>query len=78
MADVDLGVDFAEGTVADVVQKILDLSVPSDPGGESGTAHRAGRQAGDQADALDGECAGGEVLSPADDLKSLAAAGWSR
>lgn len=69
---MDFGVVLAEGAVADVMQKILDLPVPSDPGRELEAGRRAGRQAGDQVDALDGELAGGQVLPPAHDLKSLA------
>lgn len=72
---MDLGVVLAESSAADVVQKIFDLPVPSDPGGELGTGRRAGRQAGDQVDAFDGESAGGEVLSPAHDLEGLAGVG---
>ncbi|MFD6293847.1 hypothetical protein ACFWFU_03315 [Streptomyces sp. NPDC060235] len=64
--DVDRGVALAESTVADVVQEIFNLPVPYDPGRKLGAGRRAGRQAGDQVDALDGEA--GEVLSPARDL----------
>lgn len=71
-ADVDFGVVLAEGAVVDVVQKVLDLLVPSDPGGELGAGRRAGRQAGDRVDAFDGELAGGEVISPVGDLEGLA------
>lgn len=50
-ADMDLGVVLTEGAVPDVVQKIFDLPMAADPGGELGTARGAGRQAGDQVDA---------------------------
>jgi hypothetical protein len=56
-------------------QKVFDLPVASDPGGELGAGRGAGRQAGDQVDAFDGELVGGEVLSPADDLEVLAGVG---
>ncbi len=67
-ADTDLEVVLAESAVADVVQEIFDVPVSSDPGCELGAGRRAGRQAGDQVDALDGELAAGEVLPPAHDL----------
>ncbi|MFI1034245.1 aldo/keto reductase [Streptomyces sp. NPDC020951] len=57
------------------VVAIFDLPVPSDPGGDLGAGRRAGRLAGDQVGAFDGELAGGEVLSPADDLEGLAGVG---
>ncbi|MFJ8096571.1 hypothetical protein [Streptomyces griseofuscus] len=55
MVGMDLGVVLAERPVADVVRKVSDLPVPADPVGELGAGDRAGRQAGDQIDALDGE-----------------------
>ncbi|MEV6134260.1 hypothetical protein AB0M05_46965 [Streptomyces violaceusniger] len=58
-----------------MVQKVFDLPMSSDPGGELGAGRHAGRQAGDQVDPFDGELAGGEVLSPADDLEGLAGVG---
>ncbi|MGW3166859.1 hypothetical protein ACWC9Q_29165 [Streptomyces sp. NPDC001142] len=72
---MDLGVILAERAVADMMQKIFDLPVPSDPSSELDAGRRAGRQAGDQVDAFDGELAGGEVLSSAHDLKSLTGIG---
>ncbi|MCX4564525.1 hypothetical protein OHA02_51390 [Streptomyces phaeochromogenes] len=54
MASMDLEVVLAERAVADVVQ-VSDLPVASDPVRELGTGDSAGRQAGDQVDALDGE-----------------------
>ncbi|MFI9568773.1 hypothetical protein [Streptomyces rishiriensis] len=72
---MDLGVVLAERAVADVVQKVFDLPVASDPVGELGAGRRAGRQAGDQVDALDGGLAAGEFLPPAHDLKGLAVDG---
>ncbi|MFE2423443.1 hypothetical protein [Streptomyces hokutonensis] len=64
-AGMDLGVELGERAVADVVQKIFDLPVPSDPVGGLGAGNRTRRQAGDQGDALDGELAAREVLPPA-------------
>ncbi len=63
----NLGVVLAEGAVTDVAQKIFDLPVPPDSGSELGAGRCAGRQAGDQVDALDGGLAAGEVLPPAHD-----------
>ena len=74
-AGADLGVVFTEGAVPDVVEKIFNLPVAADPGGELGAGRGAGRQAGDQVDAFDGELAGGEVLSPARDLECLLGVG---
>lgn len=75
MVGMDLGVVLAERPVADVVRKVSDLPVPSDPVGELGAGDRAGRQAGDQIDALDGELAAREVLPPANDLEGLTCVG---
>jgi hypothetical protein len=44
MAGMDLGVVLAEGAVADVVQQVFNLPVPSDPVGELGAGRRAVRQ----------------------------------
>lgn len=76
MAGMDLGVVLAERAVADVVQKILDLPVASDPVRELGAGDRAGRQAGDQVDTLDGELAAGEVPPPAGQSTSSAWSYW--
>ncbi|TQE27943.1 hypothetical protein SipoB123_10930, partial [Streptomyces ipomoeae] len=75
MPGMDFGVVLAERAVADVVQKIFGLPVASDPVGELGAGNGAGRQAGYQVDALDGELAAGEVLPPAHDLQGLACVG---
>ena len=48
MASMDLGVILAERAVADVVQTIFDLPVPSDALGKLGTVSHAGQQAGDR------------------------------
>ncbi|MBA9050439.1 hypothetical protein BJ996_007170 [Streptomyces phaeogriseichromatogenes] len=75
LAGMDLGVLLAERPVADVVRKVSDLPAPSDPVGELGAGDRAGRQVGDQIDALDGELAAREVLPPTDDLEDLTCVG---
>lgn len=75
MPGMDPGVVLTERAVANVVELVLDLPVASDPVGELGSSGRAGRQAGDQVDALDGQFAAGEVLPPAHDLQSLSGVG---
>ncbi|MFI1950342.1 hypothetical protein ACH437_00505 [Streptomyces xinghaiensis] len=58
-----------------MVEEVLDTPVPSDPGSELGAGGRAGRQTGDQVDALDGQLARAEVWSPARDLEGMASVG---
>lgn len=71
----DLGVVLAVGAVADVMQKVFDLPVASDPGGELSSSRGAGRQAGDPVDVLDGELSGNEVLSSVRELEGLGRVG---
>lgn len=71
VSDVNLGVVLAESAVANVAQEIVDVPVSSGPGRRLGAGRCAGRQAGDQIDALDGELAPGEVLPQVHDLQSL-------
>jgi hypothetical protein len=77
-AGADLGDVLGEGSVADVVQAVLDRPVPAQQVGQAGGAGQLEAQAGDRIDGHRPPLAAAKVAGPAGDLDDLGGVRGSR